>query len=167
VELPGPATVEPEEFVGRVGQRQGHRQGVERVTAVADVGDRRTNVHDVGDGDLGGQGQTGDAVERVDGEGVAGDAVFGRHEPWRPTASTTAPPDQTGTADEAVGVQRHDADRRDRAERPGDGGSAERCVEPAEIRVVAEWHAPVEEGRGRRGDVDDDIERRAAEMDER
>jgi hypothetical protein len=130
------------------------------------TGDRHPHAHDIGGRDLRRQGETGDVVERVDGEHAAGESVRRRHESRGPVAAATPSAGEARAADDTLAVERHDADRGDRAQRPGNGGTTEHCVERIEFRGGAEGLPPVHDGRRRRRDVDDEIERAAAEMDE-
>ncbi len=85
VELPSPATLEPQQFDRRLRQRQRHRQRVERVATVGDVGERCSDAQHVVDHDRGGQRQAGHVVERLDDESILGQPVRHRSRTEAPT----------------------------------------------------------------------------------
>ncbi len=89
-----------------------------------------------------------------------------RHEPWRPIASTAATPCESWPSSETIGMQRHDADGRDRTQRARHRRPPECRHQRVEIGVGAERFAPVHDARRGRGDVDHGVEGCSAEVDQ-
>ena len=163
---PRPATFETEELVGGVGKRQAHRQRVEGVATVADIRERDPRSEDVAHGDLRRESQPSDVVDRIDHQYAADDAVCGGHESWRPVATATPAPGNPRPTHEAVGVERHHADRRNAPERSGHRGPAEHGHERVEGGIITERCPPMHDGGRGSCHIDDDIEGGTAEVDQ-
>ena len=89
-----------------------------------------------------------------------------RNEPRRPIASATSTPRQAWPAGETIGMQWHDADRRDRTQRARHRRSRECCHELVEIGIGAQRLTPVHDARRGSGDVDHCVEGCSSELDE-